>query len=83
MHMYPDLTLSDINEYEENQNYVGEEFHQLQDHPSKFMKMVKESRQKISAANDERRQVLTSNIISDGTIDLFEILRNNVEGNLI
>jgi hypothetical protein len=30
-------------EFEENQNYVGdEEFHQEPDHPSTFMKMVKE-----------------------------------------
>jgi hypothetical protein len=30
-------------EFEENQNYIGdEEFHQEPDHPSTFMKMVKE-----------------------------------------
>jgi hypothetical protein len=28
-------------EFEENQNYEGEEFHQEPDHPSIFMKMVK------------------------------------------
>jgi hypothetical protein len=30
--------------------------------------------------NDERRQVLSSKVIWDGTIDRFEVFRNNVEG---
>jgi hypothetical protein len=43
-------------EFEENQNYVGdEEFHQEPDHPSTFMKMVKERTRTMSAVNDERR----------------------------
>jgi hypothetical protein len=29
--------------------------------------------------NDERRQVLPSNVIWDGTIDSFEVFRNNIE----
>jgi hypothetical protein len=29
-------------EFKENQNYIGEEYHQEPDHPSTFMKMVKE-----------------------------------------
>jgi hypothetical protein len=34
---------NDKKEFEENQNYIGdEEFHQEPDHPSTFMKMVKE-----------------------------------------
>jgi hypothetical protein len=42
-------------ESEENQNYIGdEEFHQEQDHPSTFMKMVKERTRTMSAVNDER-----------------------------
>jgi hypothetical protein len=42
--------------FEENQNYIGDEkFHQEPDHPSTFMKMVKERIRKISAVNDERR----------------------------
>jgi hypothetical protein len=45
-------------EFEENQNYIGEEFHQEPDHPSTFMKMVKERTRTMSAVNDERRQVL-------------------------
>jgi hypothetical protein len=45
------------------------------------MKMVKERTWKMSAVNDERRQVLPSKVICDGTIDRFELFRNNVEGN--
>jgi hypothetical protein len=72
-------------EFEENQNYIGnEEFHQEPDHPSTFMKMVKERTRKMSAVNYERRQVLSSKVIWDvsgmylaciwdGTIDRFEV----------
>jgi hypothetical protein len=68
-------------EFEEHQNYVGdEEFYQEPDHPSSFMKMVKERTRTMSAVNDERRQVLTSKVIWDETIDRFEVFRNNVEG---
>jgi hypothetical protein len=60
-------------EFEENQNYVGDvEFHQEPDHPSTIMKMVKKRTRTMSAANDERRQVLPSKVIWDGTIDRFE-----------
>jgi hypothetical protein len=46
-------------EFEENQNYVGdEEFHQEPDNPSTFMKIIKERTRTMSAVNDERRQVL-------------------------
>jgi hypothetical protein len=41
------------------------------------MKMVKERTHKMS---DERRQVLPSKVIWDGTIDRFEVFRNNFEG---
>jgi hypothetical protein len=44
------------------------------------MKMVKESTRIKSAVNDERRQVLPSKVIWNGTIDRFEVFRNNVEG---
>jgi hypothetical protein len=44
------------------------------------MKMVKERTQTMPAVNDERFQVLPSKIIWDGTIDRFEVFRNNVEG---
>jgi hypothetical protein len=68
-------------QFEEHQNYVGdEEFHQEPDHPSTFMKMVKELTRAMSAVNDERRQVLPSKVIWNGPIDRFEVFRNNVEG---
>jgi hypothetical protein len=44
------------------------------------MKTVKERTRAIIAVKDERRQVLPSKVIWDGTIDRFEVLRNNVEG---
>jgi hypothetical protein len=44
------------------------------------MKMVKKLTRTMSAANDERRQVLPSKVIWDGTLDRFEVFRNNVEG---
>jgi hypothetical protein len=67
--------------FEENQNYIGdEELHQESDHPSTFMKMIKERTRTMSAVNDERRQVLPSKVIWDGTIDRFDVFRNNVEG---
>jgi hypothetical protein len=64
---------NDKKEFEENQNYVGEgeEFHQEPDHPSIFKKMVKERTRTMSAANDERCQVLPSKVIWDGTIDIL------------
>jgi hypothetical protein len=34
----------------------------------------------MSAVNDERRQVLPSIVTWDGTVDRFEVFRNNVEG---
>jgi hypothetical protein len=34
----------------------------------------------MSAVNDERRQVLPPKVIWDGTIDRFEVFRNNIEG---
>jgi hypothetical protein len=67
-------------EFEENQNYIcDKEFHQEPDHPSTFMETVKERTRTMSAVNDERRQVLPSNIILDETIDHFGVFRNNFE----
>jgi hypothetical protein len=43
------------------------------------MKMVKERTPTMSAVNDERRQVLPSKVNWDGTIDRFEVFRNNDE----
>jgi hypothetical protein len=42
--------------------------------------MVKERTRTMSAVNDERRQFSPSKVIWDGTIDRFEVFRNNVEG---
>jgi hypothetical protein len=44
------------------------------------MKIVKERTRAMSSVNDEIRQLLPSNVIWDGTIDRFEVFRNNVEG---
>jgi hypothetical protein len=43
------------------------------------MKMFKERTQKISAINDERLQVLPSKVIGNGTIECFEVFRNDVK----
>ena len=59
--------------YEEKQYPSGIDEHQMPDHPSTFMKMIKGRSQAISAANDERRQVLPSRVIWDGSIDRFEL----------
>jgi hypothetical protein len=44
------------------------------------MKMVKERTRTMSSVNHERRQVLPSKVIWDGTIHRFEVFRNNIEG---
>jgi hypothetical protein len=44
------------------------------------MKTVKERTLTMPAVNDQRRQVLPSKVIWGGTIDRFEVFRNNVEG---
>jgi hypothetical protein len=65
---------------EEEQYPSGIDEHQMPDHPSTFMKMIQGRSQAISAANGERRQVLPSRVIQDGSIDRFELFRNSVEG---
>jgi hypothetical protein len=67
-------------EFEENQIDAGVEFHQEPDHPSTFMITVKEKTRTMPAVNDERRHVLPSKVIWDGTIDRLEVFRNNVKG---
>jgi hypothetical protein len=84
MHFYPNLSLRDIGtmlrkEFEENPNYVGDEFHQHPDHPFTFIKMVKERTLTISAVYDERRQVLPSKVILDAATGHFEVFRSYVE----
>jgi hypothetical protein len=44
------------------------------------MKVVKERIRKMASVNHQRRQVVPSKVIWDGTIDRFEVFRNNVEG---
>jgi hypothetical protein len=53
------------NKLQENQNYVGKEFHQEPECPSTFMKMVKERTWIISSVDDERHQILPSKVIWD------------------
>jgi hypothetical protein len=67
-------------EYENYPYSLGEDEHQVPDHPSSFMNMIKGRSRAISAANDKKRQVLPSRVIWDGSIDRFEVFRNNVEG---
>jgi hypothetical protein len=55
----------------------------MPDHLSTFMKMIMGRSQAISAANDERRQVLSSRVVWDGSIDCFEFFRSSVEGQVI
>jgi hypothetical protein len=43
------------------------------------MKIIKGRENAIATANDERCQVINPLIIWDGSIDRFEIFRNNVE----
>jgi hypothetical protein len=75
-----DTKTSKVSEKANLHDYVGdEEFHQEPDHPSTFINMVKERTRTMSVVNDERRQVLPSKVIWDGTIDRFEVFRNNVE----
>jgi hypothetical protein len=60
--------------YEQEQYPSNIDEHQIPDHPSTFMKMIKGRSQAISAANDERRQVLPSRVIWGRSIDRFELL---------
>jgi hypothetical protein len=66
--------------YENNPYSLGVDEHQVPDHPSSFMNMIKGRSQAMSAEKDERRQVLPSRVIWDGSIDRFEVFRNKVEG---
>jgi hypothetical protein len=68
------------NEYKEHQDYLAADGYQEPDHPSTFMKMIKGRANALSTANDERRQVLPSRVIWDGSLDHFEEFRNKFEG---
>jgi hypothetical protein len=52
----------------------------MPDNPSTFMSRIREKAIGKIAANDEIRQVLNPRVIWDGSIDRFEIFRNNVKG---
>jgi hypothetical protein len=72
---------NDVKKAYENDPYpLDVDEHQVPDHPSSFMNMIKGRSRAISPANDERRQVLPSRVIWDGRIDRFEVFRNSVEG---
>jgi hypothetical protein len=47
--------------------------HQMPDHPSTFVKMIKGRENATSTANYERRQVLNPRVIWDGSIDRSKI----------
>ncbi len=68
---------NDVKKAHEDEQDVDE--HQMPDHPSNFMKMIKGRSQAISAAKEMRRQVLPSRFSWDGSIDHFEVFRNNVD----
>jgi hypothetical protein len=65
-------------ENEEHQDYLAADGYQEPDHPSTFMKMIKGRANALSAANDERIQVVPSRVIWDGNIECFE--DSEVEG---
>jgi hypothetical protein len=72
---------NDVQEtYEKDQHPLGVDEHQVPDHPSSFINMIKGRLKAVSASNGERRQVLPSRVIWDGNIDRFEVFRNSVEG---
>jgi hypothetical protein len=51
--------------YEDEQYPLDVDEHQMPDHRNTFMKLVTPRSQDISAANDERRQVLQLRVIWD------------------
>jgi hypothetical protein len=52
----------------------------MPDNSRTFMTRIRKRSLGKIAANDERRQVLNPRVTWDGSIDLFEIFRNNVKG---
>jgi hypothetical protein len=66
--------------YEYYKNMLDVNEHQMTDHPSTFMKMIKGRVNAMSAENNEISQVLNPRVTWDGSMDRFEVFRNNVEG---
>jgi len=60
-------------------NLLGENLHQIPDNANTFMTRIREGVLAKIAANDQRRQVLNPSVTWDGSIDRFEVFRNNVE----
>jgi hypothetical protein len=56
--------------------------HQMPDHPSAFMKMIKVRENAISSANNERSQALNPCVIWAGNIDQFEVLEMMLKVNM-
>jgi hypothetical protein len=65
---------------QDSPNLLSEDLHQMPDNPSTFMSRIRERAIGKIATNDQRRQVLNPRVTWDGSIDRFEIFRNNVEG---
>jgi hypothetical protein len=61
-------------------NPLDENLHKMPDNASTLMSRIREQAIGKIAANDEIRQVFNSRVIWDGSIERFEIFRNNVEG---
>jgi hypothetical protein len=64
----------------DDNNMLGVNEQQISDHPITFMKMINRRETTISAANNERLQVLSTFVIWDGSIERFNVFRNGVEG---
>jgi hypothetical protein len=62
---------------QDNPDLLDENLDQMPDNPSTFMSRNREKAIVKVAANDERRQVLNPRVTWDGSIDRFEIFRNN------
>jgi hypothetical protein len=54
--------------------------HQMPNHPSTFMEMIKGRANEMSAANSGRHPVLNPHVIWDGGINRSKVLRNSNEG---
>jgi hypothetical protein len=65
---------------EGGQNYLIEDDFQEADHPSAFINTIKSRTHAASRAKDDRRQILPSRVVWDGSLDRFEEFRNKVEG---
>jgi hypothetical protein len=65
---------------ERNPKFLDEDRHQMPDHSNTFINTIKARAMARTFANDERLHVLNPRVIWDGSVDRFEVFRNNVEG---